>query len=92
MARHPAAFINAIADEGSKAEAVKYLQEIWDDLCEAQKRIKALEERLELTYSDGTKVDIGSLDGIGCRDETIRLQDEKIARYEERIKKLQARV
>lgn len=29
---NPAAFINSIADEGSKAEAIKYLQETWDEL------------------------------------------------------------
>lgn len=34
MAKHPAAFINAIAEEGTKAEAIKYLQETWDERCE----------------------------------------------------------
>lgn len=29
--RHPASFINVIADEGSKAEAIEWLQCIWDD-------------------------------------------------------------
>lgn len=33
-ARHPAAFINAIADEGTKAEAVEWLQRTWDELCD----------------------------------------------------------
>lgn len=31
-AKHPAAFINIIAEEGTKEEAVKYLQQTWDDL------------------------------------------------------------
>jgi hypothetical protein len=31
VARHPAAFINCIAEEGTKEEAVKYLQQTWDD-------------------------------------------------------------
>jgi len=31
-ARYPAAFINAIADEGTKAEAVEWLQRTWDEL------------------------------------------------------------
>lgn len=32
MARFPAAFINCIADEGDKAEAIEFLQQTWDDL------------------------------------------------------------
>ena len=31
-AKFPAAFINAIAEEGTKAEAVQYLQGAWDEL------------------------------------------------------------
>ena len=34
MKHHPAAFINAIAEEGTKAEAIKYLQETWNELCD----------------------------------------------------------
>ncbi len=29
----PAAFINAIAEEGTKAEAVEYLQKQWNETC-----------------------------------------------------------
>lgn len=36
MAKHPAAFINIIADEGNKKEAVRYLQETWDELMNVQ--------------------------------------------------------
>lgn len=32
MARFNAAFINNISDEGTKAEAVRFLQETWDEL------------------------------------------------------------
>lgn len=39
MAKHPAAFINAIAEEGTKVEAVKYLQETWDNYMEANRII-----------------------------------------------------
>lgn len=45
-AHHPAAFINAIADEGTKAEAVQYLQKTWNELCEARKTIKRLEAQV----------------------------------------------
>jgi len=34
----PAAFINAIAEEGTKEEAVEWLQKTWDQLC-AMKQI-----------------------------------------------------
>lgn len=32
QAKHPAAFINNIADEGTKAEAIEWLQRTWDEL------------------------------------------------------------
>lgn len=35
MGKHRAAFINAIAEEGTKAEAVEFLQQTWDELCDA---------------------------------------------------------
>lgn len=35
---HQAAFINAIADEGTKAEAIHFLQETWNELCELKKK------------------------------------------------------
>lgn len=43
-------------------------------------RIAELEKRLELTLSDGSKIDIGDCDGIACRDETIALLDAKVKR------------
>ena len=53
----------------------------------AQKRIAELEDRLELTAtcSDGSKVklQIGTCDGIGCRDATIKLQDDALAASQE---------
>ena len=36
MSKHPAAFINAIADEGTKEEAIEWLQKIWDELCDVK--------------------------------------------------------
>ena len=32
MSKHNAAFINALADEGSKLETLEFLQQTWDDL------------------------------------------------------------
>jgi hypothetical protein len=48
MPRHPAAHINVIAEEGTKDEAVLYLQKTWDELCELRaigRRLLAADER-----------------------------------------------
>jgi hypothetical protein len=34
MAKHPASFINAIVEEGTKADAIRWLQKTWDELCD----------------------------------------------------------
>ena len=46
-AKHPAAFINAIAEEGTKKEAVQWLQKIWDANCELRKELGELQKELE---------------------------------------------
>ena len=43
----PAAFINAIAEEGTKEEAVKYLQVTWNELCHFTDQVRALELEIE---------------------------------------------
>lgn len=40
----PAAFINAISEEGTKAEAVACLQKEWNENCALKARIKVLED------------------------------------------------
>jgi len=40
---HPAAFINVIAEEGTKAEAVKYLQETWNELCDLKSAVRKIQ-------------------------------------------------
>lgn len=35
----PAAFINAIAEEGTKSEAISELQKIWNENCELRQRL-----------------------------------------------------
>lgn len=54
MKHRQAAFINAIADEGTKDEAVKFLQETWNELCEARAEIRQLKYRLEGNPSNNT--------------------------------------
>lgn len=48
----PAAFINAISEEGTKAEAIEYLQKYWNENCALRAELRALEvmsnEREEL--------------------------------------------
>lgn len=39
---HPAAFINAIAEEGTKAEAIEWLQKEWNENCELRAAARAL--------------------------------------------------
>jgi hypothetical protein len=50
----PAAHINAIAEEGTKADAVKYMQKHWDELCwlkKENKRIRQEVDRLKSMFS-----------------------------------------
>lgn len=42
----PAAFINNIYEEGSKTEAVAYLQETWNELCHVKAELTLVTERL----------------------------------------------
>jgi hypothetical protein len=82
----PAAFINAIADEGTKAEAVDWLQKTWNERCALAAQVRKLQERLEITQAhdgNGNVVPFpeGAPDGISARDATIELlveQNEKL--------------
>jgi hypothetical protein len=38
----PAAFINAIHDDGTKEEAVKFLQETWNELVQARTELRRM--------------------------------------------------
>lgn len=44
----PAAFINAIAEEGSKAEAIEYLQKEWNENCQLRRSLARTRELLKL--------------------------------------------
>lgn len=43
----PAAFINAIAEEGTKAEAVEWLQKTWNELCAVRAELRAAKAKIE---------------------------------------------
>jgi hypothetical protein len=40
----PAAFINAIAEEGTKAEAIEYLQKTWNENCALRAQLVKFEQ------------------------------------------------
>ena len=42
--RHPAAFINNIAEEGTKSEAIEWLQKTWDELQDLKQQINKEKE------------------------------------------------
>lgn len=48
----PAAFINAIADEGSKAEAIEWLQRTWNELCAVRAELSALQAKVAAGEKD----------------------------------------
>jgi hypothetical protein len=57
-AKHPAAFINVIAEEGTKAEAVEWLQRTWDELCDLRQGHVVLERyQQERRAAQETKAD-----------------------------------
>lgn len=67
LPHHQAAFINAIADEGSKEEAIHFLQETWNELCELKKKhqgtteselttLRTENERFNLQLAEGLRV------------------------------------
>lgn len=45
QAKNPSAFINQINDEGSKAEAVEWLQRIYDELCACREHLRVEQVR-----------------------------------------------
>ena len=64
--RTPAAFINAIADEGTKTEAVEWLQKTWDEKCQLER------ENAELrAWKEGKK---GVEDYLALKHENAELR------------------
>jgi hypothetical protein len=53
-AKHPAAFINVIHEEGTKEDAVLWLQKIWDEYMELNIRITKLEELVRSLDTENT--------------------------------------
>lgn len=57
MAKYPAAFINVIADDGTKAEAIEQLQILWDEhvnLRIALSRLGFKPEQVQKMCEEGT--------------------------------------
>jgi hypothetical protein len=53
-AKHPAAFINVIHEEGTKEDAVLWLQKIWDEYMELDIRITKVEELVRSLDTENT--------------------------------------
>lgn len=74
---------------GEEHFVTKELARFTADTIECQRaRIKKLEDRLEVystpdAHGKRIYLDIGNCDGIGCRDETIKLLDKRIESLEE---------
>lgn len=51
MAKYPAAFINAISEEGTKADAILWLQQTWDKLCEAKATITIQQNTIQILHT-----------------------------------------
>jgi hypothetical protein len=54
-AKNNAAFINAIHEEGTKAEAVEYLQRTYDELCEAKSKLDGVQAALKRDQAERDK-------------------------------------
>lgn len=57
MIRRPAAFINAIAEEGNKAEAIEFFSQTWNELVNleiALVRLGFTRKQLEIMKKDAT--------------------------------------
>jgi hypothetical protein len=84
----PAAFINAIAEEGTKAEAIEWLQKQWNESCALRSRLKYTTEALE----QADKV-IFDQNGAGCVgvnasvDDLSRWAEEANERYLGRLRR-----
>jgi hypothetical protein len=51
----PAAFINAIAEEGSKKEAIEWLQKTWNERCQLERENEALRKLLVEAREEGRR-------------------------------------
>lgn len=47
MAKHPAAFINALSESRDFDLTIKHLQQAWDDYCEQRAEIAGLRQQLK---------------------------------------------
>ena len=60
---HPAAFINAIAEEGTKEEAIEWLQKTWNELCEVREALR-VQEGVVLVPREPTPAMIAAAESI----------------------------
>lgn len=75
----PAAFINNIADEGTKAEAIAWLQKTWNELVQARKQIEAMQPVVNAASILETAWSSDDEDREHCEDEEEALIDAVFA-------------
>ena len=76
-------------------EAAVVIEDLDVSLMKSQRRVRTLEDRLEVYSTPDAQgkrlyLDIGDCDGIGCRDETIKLLDKRIESLEGKVTRLEA--
>lgn len=78
MTHHPAAFINAIAEEGTKEEAVQYLQKIWNENCELRAALAWYADEKNWPHPDQADDDQGCKALYDSGDRARAALDEQI--------------
>lgn len=99
MAEYPyvrAAFINAIAEEGTKEEAVSYLQKQWNETCALRAEIERLKADLQKAH-EGWQAEVAVIRSIADdnlaraekveaeRDEALAQLDDVLAIFGQRV-------
>jgi flagellar biosynthesis/type III secretory pathway protein FliH len=70
----PAAFINAIAEEGSKKEAIEWLQKTWNERCHLERENEALRKDAELALAQAREE--GRREGMR---EALRVSEQAVS-------------
>lgn len=82
MPRHPAAFINALSEDGTKAEAIQWLQTTWDELQDALALLKADQlslAEIEKNIARSLAHRLRAVDGVVVPRETLEQDDDVLA-------------
>ena len=70
----PAAFINAIAEEGTKAEAIEWLQKTWNERCELWSELEALRHDMARGMANHN-ADLSAVPPSAARDDAQAIRE-----------------